>query len=381
MKKNPQKKKKQEDVLQQYETMLHAPHMQPQAITKETYTLFSIETAKQVAEQIHKKKALKASHTHASETVYIISNGSSVTGLGTIGPDAVLPVLEGKARLLRHFGQLHTVPLAVTAQSVEEFAYITRTIAPTCSAVLFDSIDSPLCFDVLKETQQKGYPCVLESNTHGDAVVILAGLINAHIVRRRTMRQSRIAILGTNALTIAVTQLLLEYGVSDITVVDRDGILHPLRTNVDGEKEHLAITTNREQRIGGALEAVTGADVVISVSKSGPLKQEYIRMMAQQPIVFALRDPEPELSPKEAHTVGAAVFASRSEAFPNTVTDTLILPHLVSAVCSKGVAQLSKQSALALARSLASTVSHPTEKKILPTVFDRRISKQIRDTL
>lgn len=348
-------------------------------VTKETYPFLCESAAKHVAERIRTNEEASAGYTDAHNTVCIISNGSYVHGHGNIGPDAVLPVLESKALLLHTFGAVRVVPLAVSATQSVELTYLANTIAPSCGVILFDSIAAPTCFDFQSHTQTKVPVPILESSQHGMAVVVLAGLINAHIVVGKDIRTSRVAVLGTGGMALAIIRLLLTYGVGDVIAVDKDGILHPYRTNLDKEKESLAEETNKELRTGGILEAVTGTDVVISLSKSEAIKEEYIRMMAQKPIVFALREHTPEVTPKQANTYGAAVIATRDYAYPNYVTDSLILPHLVRSLLQKEARKLPDTLCVKLARALASCVPKPSLKKILPTPFDRRIAKKIED--
>lgn len=348
-------------------------------VTKETYPLLGTAAAKHVAERIRKEGGTSHEYTGVENKVCVISNGSCVHGYGNVGAHAMQPILESKALMLHTFGGVHAVPLSVTATQPVELAYLAEALAPSCNAILFDSIASPTCFTIPLHTQ-KGAPIpILESSQHGIAVVVLAGLINAHTVIGKDIRSSRIAVLGTGAPSVAIIRLLQLHGVGDIIAVDKDGILHPHRTNLDKEKEALAHETNVERRTGRTLEAVTGADVVISLSKSEALKEEYICMMAQKPIVFALREHYPEVTPKQAHALGATVIATRDYSAPNYVTDALILPHLIRTVLHKEIRTVPQSMCVALAQALAESVTNPHPKKILPTPFDRRIAKNIQD--
>lgn len=316
-----------------------------------------------------------------SSVVCIVSNGSCVPLVGAIGAKEVGPLLRKKASTVQMLGEVTAVPLSVEVKGEEEWLFFCKTISPSCGAIVLDGVVTSECFPVVARAYKELSVPVIDTYQYGIAIAALAGLINAHTVVKKQLKRSRIAILGAGPISIAVARLLLLYGVGDVVVVDRDGILHPLRTNVEGEKADIANTTNKEQRIGGALEAVTGADVVLSISKSGPLKSEYVRMMAQHPIVFILHESQPELTPKELYEVGAAVVAARVEKYPNRITDTLVLPHLLKGILKKGIQRISREQAVSVAEALASAVAKPTAKKILPTVSEKHTQKKILEVL
>jgi malate dehydrogenase (oxaloacetate-decarboxylating) len=217
----------------------------------------------------------------------------------------------------------------------------------------------------------------MHDDQHGTAIVVLAALINAMQVVDKDLATARITILGPGAAGTGVAKLLLEYGVGDIVMVDHDGILSELRLELDAHKRELVAITNKERRVGGVLEAVAGADVVLGLSVGGALQAEHIRMMAQRPVVFAMANPEPEILPDAAKAAGAAVVATGRSDFPNQVNNVLVFPGVFRGALDHGVRTITTDMKLRAAEALAGIIARPTAQKILPTVFDRRVVKAV----
>jgi len=316
-------------------------------------------------------------YTMKGRSVAVVSDGSAVLGLGNIGPIGALPVMEGKAVLFKKYGGIDAVPIVLDTQDPDEVVATVKAIAPGFGGINLEDIAAPHCFEIERQLIEELAIPVMHDDQHGTAIVVLAGLINAHKVVKKNIGRSRIAIIGAGAAATGITTLLLEYGVGDIVVVDRNGILGPMRTNLNPEKEQLAQATNKEQRFGGVLEAMTGADVVIGVSGPGTIPVECVRMMAQRPIIFALANPVPEIEPKEALAAGAAVVATGRSDHPNQINNVLVFPGFFRGLLDRQVATITNSMKLRAARSLAGLVAKPTAKKIIPTVFDRRVAKAV----
>jgi malate dehydrogenase (oxaloacetate-decarboxylating) len=218
---------------------------------------------------------------------------------------------------------------------------------------------------------------VMHDDQHGTAIVVLAGLMNAFAVAKKSLKSARIAIVGAGAAGNAIARILIDHGVGDVVVVDRHGILSPFRTDIDEEKQALAALTNAEERTGGVLESMAGADAVVAVSGPGSLNGDHIRMMSQRPIVFTLANPTPEVSPEEAHAAGAVVVATGRSDYPNQVNNALVFPGVFRGALENRVTRITPTMKLRAARALAGLVKRPTAGKILPTMFDRRVVKAV----
>jgi len=316
-------------------------------------------------------------YTWRGRTVAVVSDGSAVLGLGNIGPEGALPVMEGKALLFKTLADIDAVPIVLATHKVDEIVATVRAIAPSFGGINLEDIAAPACFEVERQLKETLSIPVMHDDQHGTAIVVLAGLINAHKVVGKDMARSRIAVVGAGAAGTAIVRLLVRYGVGDVVMVDRTGIIHTLRTNLTPEKQALTEITNSEQRTGGVLEALAGADAVVGVSGPGTILSEHVRMMAQKPIVFALANPTPEIMPDEAHAGGAAVVATGRSDFPNQVNNALVFPGVFKGALEHGVRRITDEMKVAVGKKLASLVARPTATNILPTLFDRRVVKAV----
>jgi malate dehydrogenase (oxaloacetate-decarboxylating) len=312
-------------------------------------------------------------YTGRGRTVAVISDGSAVLGLGNIGPEGALPVMEGKAVLFKELAGLDAVPIVLNTQNPDEIVAVVSAIAPSFGAINLEDISAPRCFTIEERLIQTLSIPVLHDDQHGTAIVVLAGLLNAHKVVGKSLETSRVAIIGAGAAGTAITKLLLAHGVGDVVVVDSHGILSAMRTNLKPHEQELMRCTNTEGRFGGVLEAVAGADAVIGVSVSGTITQEHIRRMAQHPIVFALANPVPEIMPDVAHTAGAVVVATGRSDFPNQVNNALSFPGLFKGALEHKICVVTEDMKLRAAYNLAGLISRPTAGKILPAIFDKRV--------
>jgi malate dehydrogenase (oxaloacetate-decarboxylating) len=316
-------------------------------------------------------------YTWRGRTIATVSDGSAVLGLGNLGPAAALPVMEGKALLFKEFGGVDAVPIVLDVHEVHEIVEAVKAIAPSFGGINLEDIAAPQCFEVEARLVEALDIPVLHDDQHGTAVVVLAGLINAHKVVGKSLTRSRIAIVGAGAAGTAVAKLLVHYGVGDVVVVDRQGILWPDRPGIWPEKRALAELTNREVRTGRVLEAVAGADAVVGVSRPGSITSEHIRVMAQRSIVFALANPTPEVLPEDAKAAGAAVVATGRSDFPNQINNVLAFPGIFRGALEHHVRRFTDDMQVKAAKKLAALVPKPTAAKIVPSVFDRSVAKAV----
>jgi malate dehydrogenase (oxaloacetate-decarboxylating) len=285
--------------------------------------------------------------------------------------------MEGKAVLFKELAGLDAVPIVLNTQDPDTVVAAVEAIAPSFGAINLEDISAPNCFSVERMLIERLSIPVLHDDQHGTAIVVLAGLLNACTVVGKDLATARVAVVGAGAAGTAITRLLLAHGVGDVVVVDAVGIVHALRTDLTPDQEALAAITNKEQRLGGVREAVAGADAVVGVSVAGALRSEYIRIMAQQPIVFALANPIPEIMPEEAYAAGAAIVATGRSDFPNQVNNALAFPGVFKGALTRGVRVITDDMKLRAARNLAGVIKRPTATTILPSLFNPRVVRAV----
>ena len=311
-------------------------------------------------------------YTSTNNTVAIISDGSAVLGLGNIGPQGALPVMEGKAILFKAFADIDGIPIVLNTQDPDEIINIVSNIAPSFGGINLEDIASPNCFYIESELKKKLRMPIMHDDQHGTAIVVLAGLINACKVTERDLSSSRIVISGSGAAGIAITKLLFQYAHPKITAVDSKGIISDDRTDLNDEKKILLdyIVTNTS---GSLADALTGADIFIGVSKGGIVSQEMVRSMAPDPIVFGLANPEPEIMPDLAKAAGAAVVATGRSDFPNQVNNVLAFPGIFrGALDTQSV--ITDAHKTAAAEAIASIIKSPNPDLVIPSPFEPQIA-------
>lgn len=326
--------------------------------------------------------------TIKSNTVAIISDGSAVLGLGNIGPEAALPVMEGKAMLFKKFAGLNAFPICLRTQDVDEIVSIVKALAPTFGAVNLEDISAPRCFEIESRLQDIGIP-VMHDDQHGTAIVVRAALINAAKVVGKKFEDLSVVVNGAGAAGIAIAHILglPEHAsvrtprVRDITVCDSRGVIGFHRKDLNGHKEALVSWTNGRGVKGSLAEALVGADVCIGVSQPGVLKPEMIKTMAQKPIVCALANPIPEIMPDEARKAGAVVVATGRSDFPNQVNNALAFPGVFQGALSIRAKKITLDMKIAAAEALAKIITRPTKNKILPSIFDRQVVKKVAEAV
>ncbi len=316
-------------------------------------------------------------YTSKGNSVAVVSDGSAVLGLGDIGPEASLPVMEGKAAIFKEMAGVNAWPIVLNVHSVDEIVAAVKAIAPGFGGINLEDIAAPKCFEIEERLKAELSIPVMHDDQHGTAIVVLAGLINAAKVVKKKLPEMNVTIVGAGAAGRAIALLLSEYGVGDILVTDRQGIIYEGRTGLTLYKKELAKITNPNRREGDVLAAVTGADVLIGVSGPGTISKHHIEEMNEQAIVFALANPIPEIKPEDATQAGAAVIATGRSDYPNQINNSLVFPGLFRGALDKQVRAITEETKLAAAKKLAAMVKAPTAEKIIPGVMDEGLVKTI----
>lgn len=316
--------------------------------------------------------ALVSELTGRQNTVAIVTDGTAVLGLGDIGPAAALPVMEGKAAIFAQFAGVDAVPICLDTKDVDEIVRTVVAMAPSFGGINLEDISAPRCFEVEQRLTEALDIPIFHDDQHGTAVVVLAGLINALKVTGKGT-DVRVAILGAGAAGLAIAQLLVAYGVTDICLADSRGVLTPTRERVnDHQREVLALTSGGCAE-GDRFDLIRGADVFIGVSGPGLYTADDIRTMAPDAIVFALANPVPEIMPEEAREGGAAVVATGRSDFANQINNALVFPGLFRGLLDSGVTHVTTAIKLAAAEALAALVDDPSPECIIPSIFDDRV--------
>ena len=323
-------------------------------------------------------------YTLKSRTVAVVTNGTAVLGLGNIGPEAGLPVMEGKCVLFKEFGGVDAFPICLNATTKEEVVAAVKAIAPTFGGINLEDIRSPECFEIEAELERDLDIPVFHDDQHGTAIIVLAGVLNALKVVGKDIRRIRVVQNGPGAAGTAIIKMLQTAGVEDIVAVDEHGILYPGRpAGLAGHKEALAQTTNPRHLTGGLAEAVKGADLFIGTSVGGALTKEMAASMAPDAIVFAMANPNPEILPEDAKAAGVRVVGTGRSDFPNQVNNVLAFPGIFKGALAVRARDINDQMKLAAASALAGLIPDEelNEENILPKAFDPRVAQAVADAV
>ncbi|KZS55901.1 malate dehydrogenase [Mycobacterium kansasii] len=330
----------------------------------------------QVSRAIAADQTLAARYTWANRLVAVVSDGSAVLGLGDIGPEASLPVMEGKCALFQAYGGLNAIPIVLDTKDPDEIVETLVRLRPTFGAVNLEDISAPRCFEIERRLIEALDCPVMHDDQHGTAIVVLAALMGATKLLGRDMSSLRVVVSGAGAAGVACTNLLLAMGVSDITVLDSRGILHAGRDDMNSVKVDLAQRTNPDGLTGGLVEALEGADVFLGVS-AGVVPEELIATMAPGGIVFALSNPDPEIHPQVAAKYAAVVATGRSD-FCNQINNVLAFPGVFRGALDAGARQITEKMMVAAAEAIYSVVSDDLAvDRIVPSPLDLRVGDAV----
>ncbi|GAC1413032.1 MAG: malate dehydrogenase [Candidatus Doudnabacteria bacterium] len=346
-------------------------------IDRDSLSLLYTPGVGQVSLEIGKDKTLAKEYTLKHNTVAVISDGSAILGLGNLGPEAAIPVMEGKAILFKEFANIDAFPICLDTQDTEEIIRTIKIIAPVFGGINLEDISAPRCFEIEKRLRAELDIPVMHDDQHGTAVVVLAGLINAMKLKNMENSKAKIVMNGAGAAGTAVTELLLKYGFENITVCDSKGAIYEGREELNDEKVSLAEKTNKLKVKGTLKEVLKGADIFIGVSKGNILTEEMIKGMNLNPIIFALANPVPEIMPDAALAAGAFIVATGRSDFPNQINNVLAFPGIFRGALDNNVKQITDTLLIDAAEALANYVLDISTDKILPNVFDKGVAQAV----
>ncbi len=312
--------------------------------------------------------------TRKNNLVAVVTDGSAVLGLGNIGPEASLPVMEGKCALFKEFAGVDAFPIALGTQDTEEIIKTVVNISPIFGGINLEDISAPRCFEIEKRLSELLDIPVFHDDQHGTAIVVLAGISNALKVVGKKLSEVTIVVNGAGAAGTAVTNLLLEAGVKNLIVLDSKGIIFEGRDGIEKEKQRLAEKTNRFKKKGGLKEALEKADVFVGVSRPNLMTEGMIKSMNEKSIIFAMANPVPEIMPEVALSAGAAVVATGRSDFPNQVNNVLVFPGIFRGLLDGRIKKVTMKMKLAVAKALAEVIKTPTATNILPSPLDKGVA-------
>lgn len=313
-------------------------------------------------------------------TVAVVSDGSAILGIGNLGPEAAIPVMEGKAILFKEFANVDAFPICLATQDTQEIIRTVRAIAPVFGGINLEDISAPRCFEVEAGLQDLGIP-VFHDDQHGTAIVVVAALLNALRVTKKNLAHCKVVFNGSGASALACARLLLTSGergllpkLGDLILCDSKGIVHRGRTDLNAHKRELAEKGNRDNLTGTLADALKGADVFLGLSTGNLVTQDMIRSMNRDPIVFPMANPTPEIMPDLAIEAGAAVVGTGRSDFANQINNVLAFPGIFRGALDAGATRIHDDMKLEAARALAEYVTNPTAENILPDPLDRAVA-------
>ncbi len=317
--------------------------------------------------------------TRRWNTVAVVTDGTAVLGLGDIGPEAGMPVMEGKCALFKGFGDVDAVPLCIRSKEVDDIVKTVSLLAGSFGGVNLEDISAPRCFEIEKKLKECTDIPIFHDDQHGTAVITLAGLMNALKVVGKKIEDIKIVTSGAGAAGIAIIKLLIDMGLKNVIMTDRKGAIYEGREGLNPIKEEMAKITNQNHEAGTLAEVIKGADVFIGVSAPGTLTQDMVRTMAKDPIIFACANPTPEIFPDEAKAAGAAVVSTGRSDYPNQINNVLAFPGIFRGALDVRASDINAEMKIAAAKALAGLVSDEelNAEYILPKAFDPRVKDTV----
>ena len=323
--------------------------------------------------------SLSYQYTGRGNLVAVVTDGTAVLGLGDIGPEAGMPVMEGKCALFKAFGGVDAIPLCVRSKDVDEIVNTVALLAGSFGGINLEDISAPRCFEIERKLKQRCDIPIFHDDQHGTAVITLAGLLNALKVVGKRIEDIQVVTSGAGAAGTAIIRLLISMGLKKVIMCDRQGAIYEGRPGLSGEKADIARLTNREKKSGSLKDVIVGADVFIGVSAPGALTKEMVQTMAKDAIIFACANPTPEIFPDEAKAGGAKVVATGRSDFPNQVNNVLAFPGIFRGALDVLASDINDEMKIAAAYALADLVT-PEElcaDYVLPAAFDPRVGPAV----
>lgn len=318
-------------------------------------------------------------YTQKGNTIAVVSDGSAVLGLGNIGAAAAMPVMEGKAVLFKSFGDVNAVPICLDTQDTDEIVDTVIRIAPAFGGINLEDISAPRCFEIERRLNEALNIPVFHDDQHGTAIVVLSGIINGLRITGKKKEECKVVVNGAGSAGIAITKLLLTYGFKQITMCDRNGILHKGYEGLNWMQQEMLNVTNLENKTGSLADALVGADIFIGVSAPGIVSADMVHSMNHDSILFAMANPTPEILPDEAKAAGARIVGTGRSDFPNQVNNVIAFPGIFKGALEGRASIITEEMKLAAADAIAGLVSDDelNDDFIMPEAFDPRVAEAV----
>jgi malate dehydrogenase (oxaloacetate-decarboxylating) len=349
--------------------------------SKEVLSLAYSPGVAEVSREIARDPSLAREYTIKRNTVAIVSDGSAILGLGNLGALAAIPVMEGKATILKEFARVDAFPICLDTQDTETIIQTVKHIAPVFGAINLEDIAAPRCFEIEERLRAELSIPVMHDDQWGAATVILTGLITSLQLTGKRKEDVRVVLSGVGAAGVATARLLMLYGIRTILFCDSTGIIHDGRESLTKEKKELLAGSTRTGFNGTLADALKDADIFIGLSKGGTLTQDMVRTMAEQPIIFALANPTPEIMPDDAREAGAYIIATGRSDFPNQINNSLVFPGAFKGMLEDNIPQFTIDMFRAIAEALARHLKNPSPEKIIPSMFDEGVMEVVCETV
>lgn len=329
--------------------------------------------------KIRDNKADVYKYTCKGNMVAVVSDGTAVLGLGDIGPEAAIPVMEGKSILFKEFGGVDAFPICLDTKDVDEIVETVKRIAPVFGGINLEDISAPRCFEIEKRLKEELDIPVFHDDQHGTAIVVSAGLINALKLVGKPFDEANVVINGAGSAGISICKLLLQLGIGNVVLVDRQGALCPGQDWMNPAQAEMAEITNKDRQTGSLDEIMKGKDVFVGVSAPNIVTAEMVASMAADPIVFAMANPTPEIMPEEAAKGGVRVMATGRSDYPNQINNVLVFPGIFRGALDAKATGITEEMKMAAAKAIASIVTDDELKEdyIIPGAFDERVAKVV----
>lgn len=351
--------------------------------TREALSLAYTPGVAEPCKVIAQNKEAAYTYTMKANTVAVVSDGSAVLGLGNIGPEAAMPVMEGKAVLFKEFGGVNAVPICLDTQDTEEIIKAVTWIAPAFGGINLEDISAPRCFEIEERLNEILDIPVFHDDQHGTAIVVLAGIINALKVTGKKKEDCKVVVNGAGSAGIAIARLLLTYGFTNVILCDKAGILHKQSENLNWMQEKMMEITNPFQEKGSLADAMKGADIFVGVSAPGIVSKEMVASMNPNAILFAMANPVPEIMPDLAKEAGAKVVGTGRSDFPNQVNNVVAFPGIFRGALEGRATHITEEMKLAAAKAIAGLVPEEelNEDNIMPEAFNPKVAEVVAEAV
>ena len=328
---------------------------------------------------IQKDPRLSYEYTRRNNMVAVVTDGTAVLGLGDIGPEAGMPVMEGKCVLFKTFGNVDAFPLCIRSKEVDDIVNTVALLAGSFGGVNLEDISAPRCFEIERKLKERCDIPIFHDDQHGTAIVTLAALLNALKLVKKDIREISVVTSGAGAAGIAIIKLLMAMGLEDVVMCDRQGAIYKGRANLNAEKMEMAEISNKKMKKGSIEEVICNADVFIGVSAPGTVTEEMVRCMAKDPILFPMANPVPEIMPEAAKKAGAAIIGTGRSDFPNQINNVLAFPGIFRGALDVQASDINDEMKLAAARAIADLIPEGelAPEYVIPSPFDERVAPAV----